>query len=92
MKGLLGTKELAEGNALLIPDCRQVHTFFMQYPIDVIFLDSKNKIIRIQTLAPWKISLWLRKAKKVIEVPAGFSKKNKLKIGDTLEVKKNDPT
>lgn len=91
MKGLLGTQKLEEGKALLIPDCRQVHTFFMNYPIDIIFLDSKNKILKIQTLSPWKISAWLSKAKKVIEVPEGFAKKKKLKIGDKLEVKENDP-
>ena len=92
IKGLLGTSKLDEGSALLIPDCRQVHTFFMNYPIDVIFLDSKNKILKIQTLKPWKISSWLYKSQKVIEVPAGFTKKVNLKKGDKLEVKRNDPT
>lgn len=87
LKGLLGTKNLTAGKGLLIPKCRQVHTFFMNYPIDVIFLDSKNKIIKIQTLHPWKISSWILKAQKVLEVPAGFAIKHKLKKGDKLEVK-----
>ena len=92
IKGLLGTKKLTSGKGLLIPHCRQVHTFFMNYPIDIIFLDAKNKIIKIQTLRPWRISSWILKAEKVLEVPAGFAIKNKLKKGDKLEVKKNDPT
>jgi uncharacterized membrane protein (UPF0127 family) len=87
IKGLLGTKNLKAGKGLVIPDCRQVHTFFMNYSIDVIFLDSKNKIIKIQTLSPWKISSWIFQAQKVLEVPAGFAEKNKLKKGDKLEVK-----
>ncbi|MEZ4814717.1 MAG: DUF192 domain-containing protein [Bdellovibrionota bacterium] len=91
MKGLLGTKELKEGEGLLIPDCKQVHTYFMQYPIDVVFLDSKNKVIKLQTLKPWKISPWIYKAKSVLELPAGYAKKNKLVSGDQLEVISNDP-
>jgi uncharacterized membrane protein (UPF0127 family) len=87
IKGLMGTKKLSSDNGLLIPNCRQVHTFFMNYTIDIIFLDSKNKIIEIQTLSPWKVSRWRRSAEKVLEVPKGFAKLNKLKKGDVLEVK-----
>lgn len=91
MKGLLGTKELHEGEALLIPDCKQVHTYFMQYPIDVVFLDAQNKIIKLQTLEPWKFSSWILRAKSVLELPAGFAQKKKLANGDLLEVKTHDP-
>ena len=87
IKGLMGSENLNIDCGLLIPNCRQVHTFFMNYPIDIIFLDSNNKIIHIQTLNPWKISKWMRQAKKVLEVSKGFAKKNNLKNGDQLEVK-----
>jgi uncharacterized membrane protein (UPF0127 family) len=87
MKGLLGTKELKEGEGLLIPDCKQVHTWFMHYPIDIIFLDSQNVVIKQQTLKPWKFSPWILKAKSVLEVPAGYASKNALKEGDKLEVR-----
>lgn len=91
MKGLLGTKVLHEGEALLIPDCKQVHTYFMQYPIDVVFLDAQNKVIKLQTLEPWKISSWILKAKSVLELPAGYAQKKALSKGDQLEVKTHDP-
>ena len=87
MKGLMGSKALPFGKGLFIPDCRQVHTFFMNYTIDVVFLDSKNRILKIQTISPWKISSWVRKAKNVLELPKGFAKKTNLKTGDVLEVK-----
>ncbi len=91
MKGLLGTKELKDGEGLLIPDCKQVHTWFMQYPIDVIFLDSSNTVLTYRTLKPWKISPWFFRAKSVLEVPAGFADKNLLKKGEKLEVSIHDP-
>lgn len=86
MKGLLGTTELKDGQGLLIPGCKQVHTYFMKYPIDVIFLDKRNTVLKIQTLAPWKFSRYVLKAKSVLEVPAGFVAKNSLQPGETLEV------
>lgn len=87
IKGLMGSQKLSADKGLLIPNCRQVHTFFMNYTIDIIFLDKKNKVIDIQTLSPWKVSRWMRKAQKVLEVPKGFAKKKGLKNGDVLEVK-----
>jgi uncharacterized membrane protein (UPF0127 family) len=87
MKGLLGTGELKEGDGLLIPGCKQVHTYFMKYPIDVIFLDSQNVVIKHQTLNPWKCSPWILKAQSVLEVPAGYASKNELQSGEMLEVK-----
>ena len=91
MKGLLGTSELKEDEALLIPGCRQVHTYFMQYPIDIVFLDSQNKVLKLQTLAPWKISPWILRANSVLELPAGQAKKKHLQEGDVLEVTTYDP-
>lgn len=86
LKGLLGTQNLHEGHGLFIPKCKQVHTFFMKYPIDVLFLDSKNKIVKSETLAPWKISSLSLKAASVLELPAGYAQKHQLTNGETLEV------
>ncbi len=47
MKGLLGRKELPQGEALWIKPCFSVHTFFMQFPIDVLFLNKKNQVIAV---------------------------------------------
>lgn len=91
MKGLLGTSELKDDEALLIPGCRQVHTYFMQYPIDVVFLDAQNKVLKVQTVQPWKISPWILRAKSVLELPAGIAEKKHLQQGDVLEVTANDP-
>ena len=91
MKGLLGTHELKSDEALLIPDCKQVHTYFMKYTIDVVFLDSEFKVLKKQTLKPWKISPWILNAKAVLELPEGFADQKSIEVGDSLEVLQNDP-
>ena len=53
MKGLLGKSGLKTGEALWIKPCMSVHTFFMKFPIDVIFLNKKNHVIAtIKNLKP----------------------------------------
>lgn len=49
LKGLLGTKELRVGEGLLLMDCNAVHTFWMQYAIDIVFLDADYKVLKIGT-------------------------------------------
>ena len=86
MKGLLGTQSLRAGQGILITNCKQVHTFFMKYPIDVIFLDSKNNVLKSTTMKPWRISPWILRAEKVLETPAGISQSLGLTAGSKLEV------
>lgn len=84
--GLIGTKELA-GQGLFIPRCNWVHTFFMSMTIDVIYLDKKGQIKKIDSqLKPWKLPLPVFSATDVVELPAGFTEQNHLQIGDTLYV------
>jgi uncharacterized membrane protein (UPF0127 family) len=75
-----------KSNGLLIEPCNSIHTCFMKYSLDVIFLDSKNKIIKIiYNLKPWRFTWIYLKASKTLEVPAGYLKKN-LREGESLEV------
>jgi len=71
---------------LLIDPCNSIHTCFMRYNLDVIFLDAENKIVKvIYNLSPWKFTWIYFKAKKTLEVPAGKIRKD-LSPGDILEV------
>lgn len=70
-KGLLGRKGLAPGTALWIVPCESVHTFFMQFSIDLVYLDKHKRIVKIlHNVPPWRMSLCLR-AHSVLEFPAG---------------------
>lgn len=87
MKGLLGIKKLDANEALLIKPCNSVHTFFMSMPIDVAFLDSKNKIIAIyHSLRPWRMS-WIHFfATSVIEAKGGAFSNLGIAPGEEIEV------
>ncbi len=86
LKGLLGRKSLDENEGLYITKCPQVHTFFMKFPIDVIFIDERGKVLKvIENLKVWRFSPYVFRAKNVIEFSSGFIG-NKISIGDILEI------
>ena len=87
LKGLLGTKNLAEGEGLLIRPCQSVHTFFMAYPIDIVFVDRNSRIVSLRpALAPYRASRHVRRAKFVIELPSGTIGRTSTQIGDLLTI------
>jgi len=70
--GLMGRRSLPRGKALLLPRTRWVHTFFMRFPIDVVYLDSSGKVIAVDRyLQPWRVARPHFRAAQTVEVPAG---------------------
>lgn len=69
--GLMLRKELRENTGLLLMPCGRVHTCFMRFPIDVLYLDKTRHIIGKETLHPWKAGAYIRGTKAVIELRAG---------------------
>ncbi|HWI64000.1 MAG TPA: DUF192 domain-containing protein [Symbiobacteriaceae bacterium] len=83
--GLMFRSTLPQGEGLLIRPCRQVHTHFMRFPIDVIFLDDDNRVVRvIPAMAPWKFSPSVSGAVSVLELPAGAA--GATAPGDLLDI------
>lgn len=68
-RGLIGRDAPKPGEGLLIPHCNAIHTFFMRYPIDAIFLDKHDLVVKkVENIRPWRLWIWGGfKAKKVIE-------------------------
>ncbi len=86
-RGLLGTDALAEGEGLLLVPCRQVHTFGMRYPVDVVFLDGSHRVVRVAgSLKPWRLSPVVWRARAVLELPAGRTERTGITEGNLLEV------
>lgn len=84
-KGLLGRKGLAHGEGLWIVPCEAVHTFFMKFPIDLIYLDRKQQVKKIRnSVSAWRISGCLS-AHSVLELPAGTIRSTQTERGDILE-------
>jgi len=83
--GLMGRGSMEPGEALWIVPCSNIHTFFMRFPIDVLFLDEKNSVVRvIDRLKPWRVSPWVWKAHSVLELEGG-ALNGAVKPGDRLE-------
>jgi uncharacterized membrane protein (UPF0127 family) len=84
-KGLLGRVGLAPGEGLWIAPCESVHTFFMRFPIDLVYLDRKNKVKKVRSdVGAWRLSACLS-AHSVLELPAGMIRSTRTEPGDTLE-------
>ncbi|MFW5962500.1 MAG: DUF192 domain-containing protein [bacterium] len=87
--GLMFQKELPIGEALLIKKCNSIHTFFMFFCIDVIFINKNNRVIAIyENLKPFKVILPIKNAVAVIELPAN-TVCEKVRKGDILVLKNN---
>jgi len=87
LKGLLGKSALPTGEGLWIKPCNSVHTFGMQFPIDVVFLDKEKRVVGLaKTLRPNRISRLYSSASSVIELPAGTVDAADTVTGDHIEV------
>jgi uncharacterized membrane protein (UPF0127 family) len=85
-KGLLGRSGLEHGGGMWIVPCEGIHTFFMKFAIDVIFIDRKKKVRKtVGALGPWRMSLCLR-AHSVLELPVGVIEASGTRPGDQLEI------
>jgi hypothetical protein len=85
-KGLLGRKGLEPGGGLWIVPCESVHTFFMQFPIDLVYLDRKYRVKKVRhSVGPWRLSACLS-AHSILELPAGAIQSSQTQRGDTLEI------
>lgn len=87
MKGLLGTESLAENRGLWIHQCNSIHTFFMKYPIDCVFVDSALQVKALKAnVEPGRMLLPVWGAKSVIEMKSGSIEKLGIHLGDQLYV------
>jgi hypothetical protein len=89
-KGLLGRNDLPSGDALWIVPCESVHTFFMRFSIDIVYLDRDLKVRKARSnVAPWRLSACLS-AHSVIELASGTIQSTRTRQGDQLEFSAND--
>jgi uncharacterized protein len=86
LKGLLGYFSLPPQEGLWLKPCNGIHMFFMKFPIDAVFLDRQNRIIKIAGNArPWRVIPFVGNAYSVVEMSA--YRAQQLRIGDVLEFK-----
>jgi len=86
-KGLLGRDAMALEDALIIAPCNSVHTFFMRFAIDAVFVAKDGRVVRAcRSLPPWRLALAWR-AFAVIEGAPGLIERSGTRPGDRLALR-----
>ena len=84
--GLQFKKDLPSGYGLLITPCKSIHTFFMRFPIDAVFIDENNTVLRVlEGIKPWSVSKVVWNSRSVLELPGGVVSATGTSVGDKLE-------
>jgi uncharacterized protein len=83
-RGLLGRDRLDPSAAMVLTPCLAVHTAFMRFPIDIVFLDRKGYAVKlVNDVRPWRMAAAAR-AHTVIELAAGSLRRHAVELGDRL--------
>jgi uncharacterized membrane protein (UPF0127 family) len=83
--GWMGKRNVSEEEGLLLIPCKSVHTCFMRFPVDVLFIDVSGKVVHIiERLKPWRFSPVVKQAVAVLEISAGAAALNGIKLEDRI--------
>jgi uncharacterized protein len=85
LRGLLFRRALGEGEALSLEPCSAIHTFFMRFAIDALFLDGRRRVVRaVGSVRPWRSIRSCRSAVQVVELPEGTLARTATREGDDV--------
>jgi uncharacterized membrane protein (UPF0127 family) len=88
--GLLGHRSLSRGEALILMPSNSIHSLFMRFSIDVLFLDKSNRVIKmLKPLSPWRLTKVYFKTHLTIELPVGTIERTSTQEGDIINILKN---
>src|SRR5262245_20126355 len=83
-KGLLGREAFESSSALIIAPCFSIHTMFMRFDIDAVFVDDDGRAVKVvEGMTPWRIAVQPF-AHAVVELPAGSLRERPVDVGDRL--------
>lgn len=84
-RGLLNKRNFPSGQGIILAPCKAVHTFFMRFPIDLIFVDKNYKVLKLlANIKPNRLTGICWSACKVVELPAGTLKLTHTQVFDQL--------
>lgn len=87
LRGLMGQTREQAGAGLLLRPCRSIHTAFMRFPIDVVFLDRDGRVLKIAVcVRPWRVVLAPWRTAAVLELPHGYDRIKDVSAGCRLEM------
>ena len=86
LRGLLGRDRLERGEGILLTPAPSIHTCFMRFPIDAVFVDRELEVVAVsERIRPWRLAR-ARGAHSVIELPAGECSRLRIAPGDRLRL------
>lgn len=87
-KGLLGRRSFPVGAGLLLKPCNSVHSCFMKFSFDVLFLNEEMEVVHIiESMPPFRFSPIIREARSVLELPAGVACLSGSRVGDKVSLR-----
>src|SRR5690349_1799372 len=90
--GLLGRKQLPQDTGLWLEPCNSIHTFGMQFAIDVLFLDATGALLRaMPQVRPWRVCWPVRRARVVVEIPEGAIAARNIQVGARYQISGGSP-
>ncbi len=85
LRGLLGALPLQAGEGLILAGEKSIHTLFMTFPIDVVYVDQEYKVIKTTVnMVPYRLGPFVTKSAYVLEMPVGVIEQTFTQVGDQL--------
>lgn len=85
LRGLLGASSLERDEGLILVGEKSIHTLFMKFPIDVVYVDKYFKVIRIDTnMIPYRLGPFVPRSVYVLEMPVDTVASTVTQVGDQL--------
>jgi len=86
LKGLLGSAPLQAGEGLILAGEKSIHTLFMTFPIDVVYVDKNYRVIRVDAhMVPYRLGPFISKSAYILEMPVGTIAGTATQAGDQLK-------
>lgn len=85
LRGLLGADTLRQGEGLILVGEKSIHTLFMKFPIDVLYVDKDFRVIRADNnMIPYRLGPFILQSAYVVEMPVGTITATATEVGDQL--------
>ena len=86
LRGLLGANPLQQGQGLVLAGEKSIHTLFMGFPIDVVYLNKEFKVIKTASnMVPYRLGPFVAKSAYVLEMPVGTINQTETQVGDQVK-------
>jgi hypothetical protein len=86
--GLMGRRSLPQSGALVLKPCNSIHTCFMRFPIDVVFVSAEGRVVGLERdIRPWRLTRIYWKAAYCVEFMSESLPAGSISLGDIISLK-----